>query len=128
MQPTDALATWLGLMTAAELADLAASYDWTAVHLDWSARPQIAGFLTAVDALVIAEQRRRVNPAGDIAAAADSVALALLSLDKGDLQILLRSYRRMARNREKDASEPVQRFHIAVGDLLAYELAARLGS
>jgi hypothetical protein len=123
MQQVDALTTWLSLMTPRELDDLAASYDWSGVHLDWSARPKIAIFLDTLDGLIVSERQRR--PVA-VESAAWAVAAALSALDRGDLQYLLRSYLRLARNRERDASEPIQRFHAAVGDLLTRELESRL--
>lgn len=131
IQRSDALVTWLGLMTAAELAELAGALDWCAVHLDWSARPRVVGFLHALDALVVGEQRRRLDSATALAGRErehehEPVGRALATLDRADLQELLRAWRRLARNRDRDASEPVGRFHTAVGDLLARELAARI--
>jgi len=49
----------------------------------------------------------------------------MASLERRDIQDLFRSYRRLARNRARDASEPVERFHAAVGDLLSAALVAR---
>jgi hypothetical protein len=126
MQPADALVTWLGLMTERELADLTAALDWLATHLDWSERPRIVPFLQALDTLAVTEQRRRSDPTLEMTGVADAVGLALATLDRLDLQSLLRSWLRLARNREKDASEPVSRFHTAVSDLLTRELASRL--
>jgi hypothetical protein len=124
VQSVDALATWLSLMTPRELDELAASYDWTGVHLDWSARPKIAAFLDALDGLIVSQRQGR---AVALESAAWGVAVAISDLDRGDLQYLLRSYLRLARNRERDASEPIQRFHAAVSDLLIRELESRLG-
>lgn len=126
MQPADALLTWLGLMTPAELARLTATFDWATVHLNWSERPKIASFLNALDALVVGEQARRSDHTHDLDSAAFGVSLAMAALDKGDLQVMLRSWSRLARNRENDASEPLGRFHTAVSDLLTRELAARI--
>ena len=124
--PAEALNVWLGLLTPRELAELAASYDWTAVHLDWSARPRVAAFLQALDALIVTEQRRRHDPAAPVAQAAQAVAEAMAILPTPDLLVLNRAYLRLARNRQRDASEPLQRFHAAVSDLLEQELAARV--
>ncbi len=117
------LAVWLSLLTPAELDELAGEYDWVETHLDWRARPAIAAFLEAIDALII-EQRRGGRVPED---ALDRVDAALAGLARRDIQDLFRSYRRLARNRETDASEPVQRFHAALGDLLAAALAGRDG-
>jgi hypothetical protein len=125
MESAGALNTWLSLMTPTELAELAASYDWTAAHLDWSDHPRIATFLQALDALIVTEQRRRHDPLAPSSAAAQAASDAMTALSRTDLQILGRAYLRLARNRERDASEPVQRFHAAVSDLLAQTLAGR---
>lgn len=113
------LVTWLNLLTPTELDELAGEYGWAETHLDWRARPAIITFLEAIDALII-EQRRGQR---DLPAALDRVDAAFDDLGRRDIQDLFRSYRRLARNREKDASEPVQRFHAAIGDLLAEALA-----
>lgn len=115
------LAVWLSLLTPAELDELAGEYAWVETHLDWHARPAIAAFLEAIDALIIEQRRGRRVPA----AALDRADDAIDGLSRRDIQDLFRSYRRLARNREKDASEPVQRFHAALGDLLAAALAGR---
>ena len=120
---TDAqpLAVWLGLLTPAELDELAGEYAWVETHLDWRLRPAIAAFLEAIDDLIIEQRRGRRVPDD----ALDRVDAAIDGLARRDIQDLFRSYRRLARNREKDASEPVQRFHAALGDLLAAALAGR---
>lgn len=115
------LAVWLSLLTPAELDELAGEYAWVETHLDWHARPAIVAFLEAIDALIIEQRRGRRAPA----AALDRADDAIDGLSRRDIQDLFRSYRRLARNREKDASEPVQRFHAALGDLLADALAGR---
>lgn len=117
------LAVWLSLLTPAELDELAGEYAWVETHLDWRSRQAIAAVLEAIDALII-EQRR---DHGLSSVALDRVDAAIAALSRRDIQDLFRSYRRLARNREKDASEPVQRFHAAVGDLLAAALAGRDG-
>jgi hypothetical protein len=127
---TDAspLRTWIELMTADELAELAASFAWTTSYVDWSARPAIVAFLQSLDALIIAEQRRRADADTTLDETVDGVTGALSWLAKTDVQVLLHSWTRIARNRERDqsSSEPVQRFHTAVSDLLHAELARRL--
>lgn len=112
------LVIWLNLLTPTELDELAGEYGWAETHLDWRARPAIITFLEAIDALII-EQRRGQR---DLPAALDRVDAAFDDLGRRDIQDLFRSYRRLARNREKDASEPVQRFHAAIADLLAEAL------
>jgi hypothetical protein len=134
-----ALMTWIGLMTAEELAGLAASFDRLAsyrVSDDREASRATVGvvaFLQALDALLVAEQQRRIDPSAadtTLTGAIDGVSIALGVLDRMQLQALLYSWARIARNREHDpgSSEPVQRFHTAIGDLLHTELATRLGS
>lgn len=116
-------------MTTDELAQLAAAFAWTAGYINWSARPAVDAFLQSLDALVIAEQRRRVGKQATLDdAALDGVSGALAWLTTADVQVLLHSWTRIARNRERDhtSSEPIQRFHTAVSDLLHVELATRL--
>ena len=126
MPATASLRTWLGLMTPDELNDLAMSYGWTASHLDWRERPRVSEFLNALDTLIVSEQQRRLGQTAAIDDALSAADLALAALDRLEVQDLFRSYRRLALNREKDASEPLQRFHAAVGDLLEQELAKRV--
>ncbi len=129
MTDARALGVWIGLMTAGELAQLAGAFAWTASYINWSARPAVDTFLQALDALMIAEQRRRVGTQTILDDAAfDGVAGALAWLTTADVQVLLHSWTRIARNRERDdaSSEPIQRFHTAVSDLLHVELASRL--
>lgn len=114
------LAVWLNLLTPAELDDLAGEYDWVETHLDWHARPAIVAFLEAIDELIIEQRRGLLSPE-----ALDLADAAIAGLARRDIQDLFRSYRRLARNRERGASEPVQRFHAALSDLLAAALAAR---
>lgn len=126
MPATASLRTWLGLMTPDELNDLAMSYGWTASHLDWRERPRVSEFLNALDTLIVSEQQRRLGQTAAIDDALSAADLALAALDRLEVQDLFRSYRRLALNREKDASEPLQRFHAAVGDLLEQELTKRV--
>lgn len=126
MRTTESLQTWLGLMTPEELAELATSYGWISAHLDWSERPGVSEFLSALDTLIVTEQHRRLGDASTFDDAVFAADLALAALKRLDVQDLFRSYRRLALNREKDASEPLQRFHTAVSDLLGQELAERM--
>lgn len=126
MRTTQSLQTWLGLMTPEELAELALSYGWLSAHLDWSERPGVSEFLNALDTLVVVEQHRRLGHMPNVDDAVFTADLALAALQRLDVQDLVRSYRRLALNRQKDASEPLQRFHTAVGDLLEQELAERM--
>lgn len=121
MQADHPLAVWLGLLTPAELDELAGEYGWVETHLDWRARPAIAAVLEAIDDLIIEQRRRGVIPRPAI----EQIEQTMAMLDRRDIQDLFRSYRRMARNRGRDASEPVQRFHAAVGDLLSNLLIER---
>lgn len=126
MRATESLRTWLSLMTTAELDELAASFGWTTTHLSQRIRPRVVDVLQALDTLIVAEQHRRLDQprAFDIALA--ELDVALTTLERLDVQDLFRSFRRLARNREKDASEPIQRFHAAVSDLLQQELERRV--
>ena len=121
MQADHPLAVWLGLLTPAELDELAGEYDWVETHLDWRTRPAVAAVLEAIDDLIIEQRRRRAIPLPAI----ERIEQTMASLERRDIQDLFRSYRRLARNRARDASEPVERFHAAVGDLLSDLLIER---
>lgn len=126
MRATESLRTWLSLMTTAELDELATSFGWTTTHLSQRTRPQVAAVLHALDTLIVSEQQRRLNQPRALDVALAEMDIALTTLERLDVQDLFRSFRRLARNREKDASEPIQRFHAAVSDLLQQELERRV--
>lgn len=126
MRATESLRTWLSLMTTAELDQLASSFGWTTAHLSGTTRPRVADVLQSLDTLIVAEQQRRLGQPRAIDVALAELDATLATLERLDVQDLFRSFRRLALNREKDASEPIQRFHAAVGDVLQQELARQV--